>query len=195
MLKETLNIRKLGALDDTGVVEISPLTVFIGNSASGKSTLMKTLVLMRYIFKRLSIKAYLQNSHIKDSVISFKFKDLLRDNMNVLVSAETYIHYSVAINGTVYSVTYSNGKLSYNATIPNGDLCFFKEVWVTESRSAIAPLSSQGLWLRMLIWDSILTRLTLSLIVPLMQSNILISVTSGWICLWSVGVITKRSLS
>ena len=144
MLKETLNIRKLGALDDTGVVEISPLTVFIGNSASGKSTLMKTLVLMRYIFKRLSIKAYLQNSHIKDSVISFKFKDLLRDNMNVLVSAETYIHYSVAINGTVYSVTYSNGKLSYNATIPNGDLCFFKEVWVTESRSAIAPLSSQG---------------------------------------------------
>ena len=36
MLKETLNIRKLGALDDTGVVEISPLTVFIGNSASGK---------------------------------------------------------------------------------------------------------------------------------------------------------------
>ena len=145
MLKETLNIRKLGALDDTGVVEISPLTVFIGNSASGKSTLMKTLVLMRYIFKRLSIKAYLQNSHIKDSVISFKFKDLLRDNMNVLVSAETYIHYSVAINGTVYSVTYSNGKLSYNATIPNGDLCFFKEVWVTESRSAIAPLSGQGL--------------------------------------------------
>ena len=144
MLKETLNIRKLGALDETGVVEISPLTVFIGNSASGKSTLMKTLVLMRYIFKRLSIKAYLQNSHIKDSVISFKFKDLLRDNMNVLVSAETYIHYSVAINGTVYSVTYSNGKLSYNATIPNGDLCFFKEVWVTESRSAIAPLSSQG---------------------------------------------------
>ena len=144
MLKETLNIRKLGALDDTGVVEISPLTVFIGNSASGKSTLMKTLVLMRYIFKRLSIKAYLQNSHIKDSVISFKFKDLLRDNMNVLVTAETYIHYSVAINGTVYSVTYSNGKLSYNATIPNGDLCFFKEVWVTESRSAIAPLSSQG---------------------------------------------------
>ena len=64
--------------------------------------------------------------------------------MSVLVTADTYIHYVVTINGNSYSVSYSGGKLSYNAIIPNEDLCFFKEVWVAESRSAIAPLSSQG---------------------------------------------------
>lgn len=144
MLHETIIIKKLGPLSDTGVVEIRPLTVFIGNSASGKSTLMKALALMRYIFKRLTIRAYLHNSHIKDNVISLRFKDLLRDNMNVLVSPDTYILYSVTTNGAEYSVTYSGGKLSYNASMPNENLCFFKEVWVAESRSAIAPLASQG---------------------------------------------------
>ena len=130
MIHETIHIKNLGPLNDTGIIEIKPLTVFIGNSASGKSTLMKALVLMRYIFKRLSIRAYLHNSHIKENVINLRFKELLRDNMSVLVTAETYIHYSVIINGKPYSVSYSGGKLSYNALIPNDDLCFFKEVWV-----------------------------------------------------------------
>lgn len=144
MIQETICIKELGALKDSGTIEIKPLTVFIGNSASGKSTLMKTLVLMRYIFKRLSIRDYLRNSHIEDRVFNIRFKDYLRDNMNELVTPKTYICYVVTINGNAYTVTYSQGKLSYNASMPNEDLCFFKEVWVAESRSAIAPLSSQG---------------------------------------------------
>ena len=91
MIHETIHIKNLGPLNDTGIIEIKPLTVFIGNSASGKSTLMKALVLMRYIFKRLSIRAYFHNSHIKENVINLRFKELLRDNMSVLVTAETYL--------------------------------------------------------------------------------------------------------
>lgn len=92
MIHETIHIKNLGPLEDTGVVDIKPLTVFVGNSASGKSTLMKALVLMRYIFKRLSIRAYFHNSHIEENVVNFRFRDLLRDNMSVLVTADTYIH-------------------------------------------------------------------------------------------------------
>lgn len=143
-MRETIHIKNLGALKDTGVVDIRLMTVFIGNSASGKSTLMKALVLMRYIFKRLSIRAYLRNSHVEDKVFYIRFKDYLRDNMMGLVDSQTYIHYAVTINEHMYSATYSNGKLTYDAQIHNEDLCFFKEVWVAESRSAIAPLSSQG---------------------------------------------------
>ena len=145
MMRETIHIKNLGALKDTGVIDIRLMTVFIGNSASGKSTLMKALVLMRYIFKRLSIRAYLHNSHVDDKVFYIRFKDYLRDNMKGLVDdAQTYIHYTVTINEHIYSATYSNGKLTYDAQIRNEDLCFFKEVWVAESRSAMAPLSSQG---------------------------------------------------
>lgn len=144
MIKETLSIKNMGALVDTGTIEISPLTVFIGDSASGKSTIMKALVLMRYIFKRLSIRAYLHNSHVADKVFYIRFRDCLRDNMNVLISDGTFIRYTALVNGHLYYVEYSNGKLTYDTAIPNEDLCFFKEVWVAESRSVIAPLSSQG---------------------------------------------------
>ena len=158
MIHETIHIKNLGPLEDTGVVDIKPLTVFVGNSASGKSTLMKALVLMRYIFKRLSIRAYFHNSHIEENVINFRFRDLLRDNMSVLVTADTYIHYVVTINGNSYSVSYSGGKLSYNAIIPNEDLCFFKEVWVAESRSALLHYQVKAHWLKTLIWDSSLMK-------------------------------------
>ena len=35
MIEESIHIKNLGPVADTGVIEIKPLTVFIGNSASG----------------------------------------------------------------------------------------------------------------------------------------------------------------
>ena len=57
MMKERTHVKNVGALQDTGIVELQPLTVLIGNSASGKSTLMKLAVLMRYIFKKICIRS------------------------------------------------------------------------------------------------------------------------------------------
>ena len=58
MIKERIHVKDVGALKDTWIVELQPLTVLIGNSASGKSTLMKLVVLMRYIFKRICQMSY-----------------------------------------------------------------------------------------------------------------------------------------
>ena len=48
MIKESLKVRNVGALKQVDLKELKPLTVLIGASASGKSTLMKVIALMRY---------------------------------------------------------------------------------------------------------------------------------------------------
>ena len=80
MIKERIHVKNVGALKDTGVVELKPLTVLIGNSASGKSTLMKLAVLMRYIFKRICIRAYLKNAQIDEKIFYIRYRDFLRDD-------------------------------------------------------------------------------------------------------------------
>lgn len=51
IMKESIIIKNLGPLKEVEISDIKPLTVFIGKSASGKSTIMKIIVLMRYIYK------------------------------------------------------------------------------------------------------------------------------------------------
>ncbi len=143
-IKETIHIKNIGALKDTGVRDIRPLTVVIGSSASGKSTLMKLVVLMRYLYKRVNIRAYLKNSSIDDNLITIRFKDSLRDDLKNLLKEDAFILYSVEINGHTYELKYENGSLTYNDNIANEDILFAKEVWVSEMRSAIPALISKG---------------------------------------------------
>lgn len=143
MIRETIHIKNIGALKDTGLVDIRPFTVFIGNSASGKSTLMKVLNLMRYIFKRVSIRAYLRNSAIDDKLFYIRFNDLLRDDIKTIVTERSFIRYAITINDHEYVVTY-NGGLSYDENILNEDIIFSKNVWVSEMRSVLPVLASKG---------------------------------------------------
>ena len=53
-MKEFIQIKNINALKDTGVIDIRSLTVIIDSSASGKSMLMKLVVLMRYLYKRVT---------------------------------------------------------------------------------------------------------------------------------------------
>lgn len=57
-MKESIIIKNLGPLKEVEIRDIKPLTVFIGKSASGKSTIMKIIVLMRYIYKMINIRSY-----------------------------------------------------------------------------------------------------------------------------------------
>lgn len=45
-MRESISIKNFGPLKNISIDDIKPLTVFIGESASGKSTLMKVIVLM-----------------------------------------------------------------------------------------------------------------------------------------------------
>ena len=123
---------------------IKPLVVFIGESASGKSTLMKVIALMRYIFKMLNIRAYLKNANISKSPFRLRFDSLLQDGLEKYFMADTEISYSVETNGHTYKIEYKQKKLNANINIDKGDLMFFKESFISETRSAIPTWASKA---------------------------------------------------
>ena len=135
MIKESLIVKNVGALKQVDLKELKPLTVLIGASASGKSTLMKVIALMRYIYKRVNIKAYLKNSQIDGAIFYIRFQDFLKDGMKGLINKDSEIEYTVETNGHKYVISYKKGKLDSSLDIPNEDLTFFKEAWVSEMRS------------------------------------------------------------
>lgn len=147
-MKESIEVRNLGPLKDVYLPEIKPLTVLIGESASGKSVLMKTVILMRYIYKMLNIRWYLKNSGINKSPFRLKFEKLIHDDLAQYFGDKNnvYIKYSVKIHGNTYSIEYSNRKLNTSVAenIPYTDLFLMKESWVSESRNTIPAWTAKA---------------------------------------------------
>ena len=144
MIKESIKVKNVGALKNVELEDLKPMTLLIGTSASGKSTLMKLIILMRYIYKRVNIKMYLKNSNIDGAIFYIRFQDLLKDGMKNLITEDSEIEYTVTVNHNPYVISYSNGKLSTPNEMPNEDLTFFKETWVSEMRSVIPVWASRG---------------------------------------------------
>ena len=142
-MKESIIIKNFGPLKDVRIDDIKPLIVFIGESASGKSTLMKVIVLMRYIYKMVNIRSYLKNSNITKSPFKIRFSTLLRDGLDKMVGPDTQIIYTVMINGRSYTLSYEK-SLHANVDIPDSDLVFFKESYISESRSIIPAWASKA---------------------------------------------------
>lgn len=142
--KESIRIKELGALKDVFLPEIRPVTVLIGESASGKSTLLKVIALMRYIYKRLNIRSYLRSSQITGKVFDVSMGKLLRDGLDQLVTDQTEIEYTIQINGHQYVVSYRNRKLENPTDILNDDLLYNKVAWVSEMRNVIPTWANKG---------------------------------------------------
>lgn len=140
-MKESIIIENVGPLKEIELEEIKQLTILIGESGSGKSTLMKIIVLMRYIYKMLNIRCYLKNSGVSRSPFKLKIKSLISDDLTAYLidNKEAYIKYMASVNGHEYTVEYKDGDLNTKGAseIPNEDLLFIKESWISESRSII----------------------------------------------------------
>lgn len=124
--------------------DIKPLTVFIGKSAGGKSIIMKVIVLMRYIYKMVNIRSYLKNAKIIRSPFKLRFNSLLHDGLKGMITAQTEIYYTVEINGNKYTLKYTNRGLQFDINIPDKDLIFFKEAYVSGMRSLIPIWASKA---------------------------------------------------
>ncbi len=142
-MKESIIIRNFGPLKDVEISDIKPLTVLIGRSASGKSTIMKVVALMRYIYKMVNIRSYLRNAKITRSPFKLRFDALLHDGLECMITAETEVYYTVEMNGNKYTLAYAERSLRSGINIPDRDLVFFKESYVAETRSVIPTWASK----------------------------------------------------
>ncbi len=136
-MQESIFIKNFGPIKEIEIKNIHPLTVFIGESGSGKSTIMKVIILFRWIYKWLNIRSYLKHANISQSPFSFDFKDLLTTNglIEYLKEGKTEIIYK---KGSV-SIHYKN-KLGTSPIVPSDELSLEKMCFISERRNIIPDI-------------------------------------------------------
>ncbi|MFV0270986.1 MAG: hypothetical protein ACK5HZ_04795 [Macellibacteroides fermentans] len=137
-MKESIIIRNFGPIVEIEIENIRPLTIFIGESGSGKSTVIKVLALFRWIYKMMSIRSYLKHSGISKSPFRFNFPAYLKNNgFEGYMNKNTEIEY---IYGTC-RIGYSNGKLSgTDSLIDKSELSLEKICFISDKRNLIPDI-------------------------------------------------------
>ena len=128
-MKEYITIKNFGPLTKIENLEIKQFTLLIGESASGKSTLMKVVAMMRYLYKMANIRSYLYRSKITRSPFRIRIDSMLkRQGMTKMFSKESTIVYSVVMDdGRQYDIRIENGVLKKAEIIEQEHLIFCKD--------------------------------------------------------------------
>ncbi len=143
-MNEYLFIENFGPLKHIEINDITPLTVFIGESGSGKSTIMKVLCLFRWIYKKICIRSYLRNSGISKSPFRFQFEQLKKTN-----GFEDFFYDDTVI---VYKrgnkeISYKQGKLNSDIIIDNDKLSLDKISFISDKRNSIPELLAKNVFI------------------------------------------------
>ena len=109
-MKEYITIKEFGPLKNIENLEIKQFTVLIGESASGKSTLMKIVAMMRYLYKMANIRSYLYRSKITKSPFRLRLDTMMkRQGMTKMFTKDSLIVYHVQMDdGVSYEVRIEN---------------------------------------------------------------------------------------
>lgn len=156
MLKESLLIENFGPLKSIELQDIRPLTAIIGASGSGKSTIMKVLVLFRWIYKMLNIRAYLKLSNITRSPFRFQWKDYENNNgWKGFTSEETRIVYrrgevEIRLEGNKLKIT---DDAITSETLHLEKLCFIADNRIASSMILAKRMRSDSFYLNETVRD------------------------------------------
>jgi hypothetical protein len=146
---EAITIRNLGPIKDITIDDIKPFTVFIGESAGGKSVIMRTITLFRWFFKQQNLHTYLLTSKIPQSspwgdvLDNFEYAGLID-----FVGTETEIQYTVTFDNESqppFQLEFKSKKLETSGSIPIGGISYCKLSYITETRGFLSHiLNSKG---------------------------------------------------
>lgn len=144
-MKEYITINNFGPLRDINMLSIKPFTILIGKSASGKSTLMKVVAMMRYLYKMANIRSYLRHSKITKSPFKMRLSAMVeRQGMGKMFKKDSLLIYTIVMDdGTKYEVRIEAGKLVL-PIIEKEHLIFCKESFVSENRNIIPTWSQKA---------------------------------------------------
>jgi len=91
IMREAITIPNLGPLKDVTLSEVKPFSVFIGESGSGKSVLLKVLALFRRLPLRLA-KAALLGSAVPNNILLLEM--LAESDLGYFVKDDTILEYT-----------------------------------------------------------------------------------------------------
>lgn len=136
-MSESIIIQHFGPIKELTFQDIPSLSIFVGSSGSGKSTIMKGLVLFRWIYKKIIMRSYLKDAGFRKSPFRFKFDQYIRNNgFEGYITKETYILYS----RDGYNLEYANKKLNAQFVIDRKDFCLDKLSFISDKRNLIIDL-------------------------------------------------------
>lgn len=136
-MTEYLRIENFGPIQEVILDDIRPLTIFIGESGSGKSTIMKVLSLFRWMFKRVNLRSFLQHAGIKKTGLKFKIKPLMKTSgILEYLKADSVIVYR---RGN-YEIKMQNRSVNIRFVIAQEDLCLDKVCFVSDKRAMIPDI-------------------------------------------------------
>lgn len=135
-IQERLTIKNFGPIKDLDI-EIKPLMVFIGESGSGKSAILKLMSLLRWVHKQNNLRSFFKNSKIatKKDYSRLSSDTLLKvSGLNEFINSNTEIKFQ--IGETIYE---KKGKIPTDAKIM-GDLSLDKIAFVSENRGVLPDI-------------------------------------------------------
>lgn len=135
-IRESLYIRNLGPVKEVILDDITPLTVLIGQSGCGKSTVMKVLSICRWVNKMVYLRQYFQMGNIKESPFKFDFRSYFKTS-SVPLNPDTVIKY--VFDGTMILFDADGLRVNYS---DSGFLSLEKICFITEKRNMISDLVS-----------------------------------------------------
>lgn len=131
---EYLRIEHFGPIQFVELEDIRPFTILIGESGSGKSTIMKVLSMFRWIYKRVVLRSYVRQANIKKTGIGIQWKTLLKTSeLDEYYQSNTVIVY----RRNDYQIEFSRGKLNARASITPEKLSLEKICYISDKRSMI----------------------------------------------------------
>lgn len=140
-LKETLIINNFGPIKALELKDIGQFFFLIGESGSGKSTILKVLAMMRHIYKQLTLRSYLKMGGVTAKSIVLSFDEYLRNggmSGNGYLKDNTEIIYSKG--DCTFSFTPKSGLQGTKKLIPSEWLSLEKISFLSDKRGAIPSL-------------------------------------------------------
>ena len=135
-MKESILIKNFGPIKEIEIGNIRPFTVLIGESGSGKSMVMKVLVLFRWLYKMLNIRSYLKYANITQTPSKFDFQSYLRS-----VGLSDYIKDDSEIIYQKGSTTLHYGDaLKLPSTVTKDELSLEKMSFISDKRNLIPDI-------------------------------------------------------
>lgn len=128
--KERLIIKDFGPIVECDI-EISPMTIFIGESGSGKSCVMKVLSMLRWVHKKMNFKSMIKRSKVKGEPFRFRLDNIIKHS-----GLEDYLKKASKIEYHLndIKITISNKELNARETVAEKNLTIEKIIFIGDER-------------------------------------------------------------
>lgn len=141
---EKLYLKNFGPIKELDI-EIKPLMVFIGESGSGKSAILKLMSLLRWVHKQNNLRSFLNKAYsLPKKDFSFEIEELFEiSSIHEFISKEdTEIVFR--INEVEYG--YKNGKFIYPKEEELKGISLHKVAFISENRGILPDIYTNTIY-------------------------------------------------